>query len=121
MLTINLDVQKITAGGVLSPQGTDVLRSFCKVLCAIDTMSGSENVYTNDVFADAAAKLRSHGENGLAALVDEASRNTKALAYAAMSGFAANLIAAEAARDGKHIGETLALLLSLQLDEPQTH
>ena len=114
MLIFNLDILRIMAGGVLSTEGTNVVRVFSKMLCALDTVQGNKNVYTSDVFAEASKKLHELGEKDLAALVDEASNNTKALTYAAMSAYAATVIVAEMERAGKTPGETLSVLQALQ-------
>jgi len=111
-----LDMEKMQSSDALSPKAQRIVSSFMKVLCAIDTMSGSKIVYTADIFEAAEKKLREHGETNLADAVHEASERTITSTMVAASMLFQNILAEDFSRRGLTPDDALAVLVSLKTD-----
>jgi len=111
-----LDMKKMQSSDALSPEAQRIVTSFMKVLCAVDTMSGSKDTYTSDIFEAAEKKLREQGETNLADAVHEASERTITSTMAAASMLFQNILAEDFSRRGLTPDDALAVLVSLRAD-----
>lgn len=114
MLTADLDIARVLDGEVLSKEGTAVFKSYVAMLAAIDTIPGTKDTLTHEVFEMAENSLRELGQNELANAVNVASGRTVLLASVAVSAFAANLIAAEMKVAGRGLADLIGVLTALQ-------